>query len=250
MITSAIQDSWDDDSEARLTAAGILCRLDTVREHPPPASTGTVNAVSSTPAAPTVALATAEDHIICSVPAQIDQAMPPPYSAEDPHPHDPAATRVAPRARFHFQSSLPVLRSNESGHVRSLNARSRNICNSAVLERDAARRQSAVRYSLVLGPDHSSVRPRTSNALTTSVSVELATLQASHESGGNPELARPNSQSPLSASAVRLSQLQKPASGRVGGAQAPELSPNMEVSERSAENTLNGEPDNLAVTSL
>ena len=249
MLTSAIRDSWDDDSEARLTAAGIMCRLDAIKDRTLPAVT-TSQAVP-TPTTPTT-IAASEDRIICTQ-THIDQAMPPPYSAEDPHPQDaaaPADNDLSSHSRFHFQSSLPILRwARENGRMRPLNAQRRNVCNSAILEcENAARRQqpAAVRYSLVLSADRPSLRPprASGDVPTTSVSMELAVLQANHaKDGGNPTLVRTNSQSPLTTSSPGASaHLQRPATlaiGRTGGGtlQVPVLSPNLEVSERSGENT-------------
>nr|BAA82605.1 sALK-5 [Ephydatia fluviatilis] len=252
VLTTAIQDSWDDDSEARLTAAGIMCRLDVIKDHKSSPAVNIATPVAPTPTTPTT-IATSDGHIICTQ-VHIDHAMPPPYSAEDPHPQDAAAVAhsgPASHSRFHFQSSLPLLRrARENGRMRPLNAQTRNVCNSAILECDNAARQqhqpAAVRYSLVLSADRLSLRPprASGDVLTTSVSMELAVLQANHATdGGNPTLVRTNSLSTPSTGAS--AHLQRPATltlGRtVGGTlQVPALSPNMEVSERSGENTTPG----------
>lgn len=267
VLTTAIRDSWDDDSEARLTAAGIMYRLDAIQNHTWPAvnEERIATQAAPTPTTPTT-IATSEGHIICTQAHHIDQAMPPPYSAEDPHPQDvsptttAAANSNAPAAshsRFRIQSSLPILprrAARENARMRPLNAQSRNACNSAILESENAARQlhHPVRYSLVLSTDRLSLRPpRASSsgedALTTSVSMELAVLHANHakDDGGNPTLVRANSQSPLStsSSAGASAHVQRPLTltigGRTGGGtlQVPVLSPNLEVSERSGENT-------------
>lgn len=242
VITTAIQDSWDDDSEARLTAAGIMCRLENLKDYVAPAA----NDLSTAPAAPTTTIATREGHILCAE-THVDQAMPPPYSAEDPHPQDPAGDPPSSHTRFHFQSSLPVLRPAENGRARPLNALSRNMCNSAFLSRETARHQPAVsvRYSLILDADLSPHRPRASDTLTTSVSMELASSATQQGDRANPAASAAPVHAGVSQAvpSADSSQSQRsgvtPSSGRARESQTYGLTPNI---ERSGENTVDDEP--------